>query len=292
MRLASFVAFVVLVCNSPAAAPSLDEILARSRQALGNVAALKSLSITGVRRISVEADGGSRTISNEEELHFLLPARFLKSTAMELPNGLPGPTIVEALDGEASWRDTRNTPAGGNIVIRMGPPGGGPEGPDAEQTRTRLLRATYLRYWLIYTLTPPSGMPVSFTYGGEAESPDGKAWIIDAAGPDQFSLRVFIDQQSYLPLMATWRGSQAVRTMVRRVQGAGPAEVKAGVPSLPEMPKPREVAFQLRLSEYAKYGGVLLPKVMTLAADGKPAEEFEIKSAKINPNLKPEKFRK
>lgn len=48
----------------------------------------------------------------------------------------------------------------------------------------------------------------------------------------------------------------------------------------------------MRLSDYAKFGGLLLPKLMSLSSEGKLAEEFELKNAKINPNIKPDKFRK
>jgi hypothetical protein len=48
----------------------------------------------------------------------------------------------------------------------------------------------------------------------------------------------------------------------------------------------------MRLGEHTEYGSVRLPKVMTLSSDGALAEEFEIKSAKINPKFKADRFRK
>ena len=40
------------------------------------------------------------------------------------------------------------------------------------------------------------GFPVTYTYAGEAESPDGKAHIIDVNGPEDFKARLFIDTQT------------------------------------------------------------------------------------------------
>jgi hypothetical protein len=213
---------------------------------------------------------------------------------------MEGPTIMEALDGETSWRETRNVPTGANIMIRtMPPPGAGPaEGPAADQARTRRFKAEFLRHVLLYTLTAPSGTEVKWDVIGEAEAPDGQAWILDAAGPDKFALRIFIDQQTYLPLMATWRGLQAPRPMMRAFRGPAGHEGKGGPgerkmePPPGSMPAPKDVEFEARMGEYTKYGGIMLPKVMTLNSEGKVIEEFELKNVKVNPALKAEKFRK
>jgi hypothetical protein len=147
----------------------------------------------------------------------------------------------------------------------------------------------------MYTLTPPPGIDVKFEYVGEAESPEGKLWMVDAKGPDRFEMRVFIDQKTNVPVMASWRGlqvaPQAMRT-VRLMPGAPKPKAGEMPEGMPEPPKPKEVDFEAHFAEYTKYGGVLLPKTLTLTAEGKTTEEFELKSAKVNPNLKPEKFRK
>lgn len=273
------------------AAPTADEILDKGRKALGDVRALKALSLTGMRRVSIETPEGPGTMSRESEMHFLLPDRFLRSETVEMPNGMQGPAVVEGLEGTTSWREVRNAPAHANIVIRT--PNMGPAGQGEDEARTRALRNIYLRHVLLYTLAAPPGMEVKFEYAGEAESEDGRAWVIDAKGPENFALKLFIEQKTNLPIMASWRGLQAAQ-MVRRVMRDGPPPADRANRPLPELnePKPKEVAFEARLSEHKKSAGILLPHVMTVTADGKLAEEYEIKSAKVNPNLKPEKFRK
>jgi hypothetical protein len=279
------------------AATTAEEILAKARKAIGKVDTLKTLTVTGTRRMSLDTPDGSRTTSREVAMDFQLPAMFLKAETLELPNGMEGPTMVEGLDGEIAWRDTRNVPTGANIVIRTAPPPGADaqDTAAADRARTRQLRHTYLRHILIYTLTPPPGENIKFDLLGEAEASDGKAWIVDAAGPDGFQMRLFIDQQSNLPLMASWRGLQLPKPIMRtmRMQGHNAAEAKklADGP-LPELPKPKEVEFEMRLSDYAAFGVLRLPKLTTLSTEGKLAEEFEIKSAKVNPKFKADHFRK
>jgi hypothetical protein len=294
--------FLFATVPALAASPSADEVLARSRKALGNVAGIKSLVIDGVRRTSIDGPDGQRTLSRESELSFLLPDKFLRAETMDLPGGMPGPTLVDGLDGETSWNDTRNSPTGANmVVVRRAPPPDGAASSDPaamEKARTRSLRTAFLRNVLLYTLTPPEGVDIKFELVGEAESPDGKAWMVDAKGPENFALRLFIDQKTNLPVMASWRGYQAVRPVMRSIQMSGdghtpPDPKKLEAEARASMPKPKEVEFELRLGEYEKQGGVLFPKISTMHSEDKLIEEFEIKSVKVNPsNLKPEKFRK
>lgn len=287
----------LLTAANLSAGPSAEEILSKARKAIGKVDTLKSLSLAGTRKIAVVSET-VQTQSREVEIDMLLPDKFLKAETMELPNGLEGPTILEGLDGDKSWRDTRNVPTGGNVVIRMGPPpGGGPQdGPAADAMRTRAIRNNYLRHLLMLTLTPPAGLDLKFDAIGEAESgADTKAWILDVSGPDNFALRLFIDQKTSLPIMASWRALQAPKPVIRTMQGPPGHTAPAGAgdhPPLPEAAKPKEVEHEMRLSDYAKFGGLLLPKLMSLSSEGKLAEEFELKNAKINPNIKPDKFRK
>jgi len=219
------------------------------------------------------------------------PDKFLKAESMELPGGMPGPTMLEALNGAESWRDTRNVPTGAHIVIRTGPPGQNENDPAVQAARTKALRAQFLRTVLLYTLTPPASFGVSWEYVGEAEAPDGKAWILDAKVSGANLLRVFIDQKSNLPVMAAYRGPHA-QMIVRTQRLEGPAPAKGDLMKDAEMPKPREVEFELRFSGYSMFGGLLVPRTITTTVEGKIVEEVEIKSAKVNPSYKAGKFRK
>jgi hypothetical protein len=56
-----------------------------------------------------------------------------------------------------------------------------------------------------------SGFPMTFSYVGEAEAPQGRADVIDAKGPDNFTIRLFVSQQTHLPIMVSWQGAAAGR---------------------------------------------------------------------------------
>ena len=61
-----------------------------------------------------------------------------------------------------------------------------------------------------------------YSYAGEAESPDGKAHVIDVKDAEGFEARLFIDQNNYLPLMVTYKGRQP-RMVTQRTPGSGAA---------------------------------------------------------------------
>ena len=79
-----------------------------------------------------------------------------------------------------------------------------------------------------------SSSPLTFSYVGRAEVPQGKADVIDARGPDNFVVRLFIDGTSRLPVMVSWIPPAAeVRpgaVMTGTARGAG-AEKQPGGPS-------------------------------------------------------------
>ena len=70
-----------------------------------------------------------------------------------------------------------------------------------------------------------------------------------------------------------------------------PEKMKAELAKLPP-PEMKDAEVQMRFSDYAKSGGVAFPKLITWTLEGTTSEEFEVAKYVVNPNLKPEKFRK
>ena len=274
-----------------AVTPSPDELLAKARKALGGDAKLseiKTLVITGTyRRNLVDAMSKEPNImSGDSEISVLLPDKFLKEETITLPTGDSGPTLLEALNGEKMWNDTRSQ-GPGMIFIRTA-------GGDAA-ARTQGLRAQFARYLLAWMLCAPANFQLQFTYAGEAEAPDGRADAIDAKGPDNFAVRLFLDKESHMPLMLGYR-SAARMSITRRTTGGGeaapdPHELLKQIEKSPSA-KPREVDYQLHLSDYRKVSGIQLPFHLSWTSEGSVTEEFEVKKYTINQPLKPEKFEK
>jgi hypothetical protein len=66
------------------------------------------------------------------------------------------------------------------------------------------------------------GFVATYTHAGQAESPDGKADIIDVGGPEDFKVRLYIDTETHLPLMLTYMEPEprvVMRTATRPAAG-------------------------------------------------------------------------
>ena len=238
-----------------------EDILAKAREALGGEAKIKAIK-------SIVATGTGR--SGDMEVSFLLPDKFLKEETISLPNGMVGPALLEGLDGETAWNDTRQT-GGGNMMIRM-------KIDSDDASRLAGAKVNFARYTLAMLLSAPASLPLQFTYAGEAEAPDGKADVMDAQG-DKFTAKLFIDKNTHMPLMMSYRSAQAIRVMTMQHD------------TLPK-PERKEVDVQLHMSDYRKVSGVLLPHLLTWTSNGTTTDEFEIKKYTVNGKLNPNHFRK
>jgi hypothetical protein len=87
------------------------------------------------------------------------------------------------------------------------------------------------RLYLGLTGSTQPGFNCTYTYSGQAESPDGKADIIDVSGPDDFKARLFVDAETHLPLMLTYMEPEArvmMRTVTRDGRSGGPGTPPTG----------------------------------------------------------------
>ena len=105
------------------------------------------------------------------------------------------------------------------MVIRMGggragfSSGGGekPTPEQLEQMNKAMVRSSQTeasRLMLGWFAMAHPSINAQYTYAGEAESPDGKAYVIDVKNADNFAARLFIDEQTHLPLMVTYKAAQ------------------------------------------------------------------------------------
>jgi hypothetical protein len=173
------------------------------------------------------------------------------------------------------------------VVIRTPPP---PTG-EAEAQAIRNARAELARTALAFLLAAPAALPLEFAAGGEAESDEGKADVVDVKGAGNFAARIFLDQKTHRPLMLTYRGV-APRVMIQTQQGAPPegGRGRGDAPHDPALPAPQVVDITLFLDDYKPVDGVMVPHRMARSIDGKPSEETTFKTIKINPAFKADTF--
>jgi hypothetical protein len=301
-KILSILALVLLFASSVLADDSkAQEILKQARQAIGGeeqLQKIQALQINGqYRRVF-----GERQMGGDREISILLPDKYLVEDAMNA-GGLSTAMInTRGLNGDKAW--SGNSGGGGGMVFRIGGPGGpGGQPPSPEQMEAMLRRiynAEFTRYLLAMILTPPPSLAVEYKYAGESDVEDAKADVIDVSGPDKFSIRVFFDQKSHLPLLLSYRGPKPRMMTVTRPAGgaAKPEDIKKATEEAEKKmhaeapPVLEEVDFYIRLTDHKKVGGIMLPHKLTFLTESEVSEEFEISKYQLNPQFKADHFDK
>ena len=297
-RLLPLLSLILLIAPASFADSRAEEVLKQARQAIGGeeqLQKIQGLHINGQYRRAL----GDRQLAGDREISIQLPNKYLVEDAMN-PGGLATAIMnTRGLNGEQAW--TANSGGGGGRIIRMGAPGGQNASPEQiSAALRRIYGAEFSRYLLAIILTPPPSFAVDYKYAGESDVEDAQADVIDVTGPDNFSVRIFFDKKSHLPLLLSYRGPKPrIMTMTREAHGPrSPEDVKkareeaekkmqAEAPAAPE-----EVDFYIRLTDHKKVGGLMLPHKLTFLTENEVAEEFEISKYQLNPQFKADLFEK
>ncbi len=196
---------------------------------------------------------------------------------------------------------------GGGMIIRMGGPGiampGGGEKPTPEEQAkldkqmVRSARQEISRLMLGWFAMTHPAVTVQYTYAGEAEAPDGKAFIVDARNADGFAARLFIDEQTHLPLMLTYQGPQPRIVTADGPRGTGGAgnssravtDAKNQLEEIQKQP-PVMVEYTLFFDDWREEDGIKFPHALRRAFGGTTTEEWTVSKVKVNPKIDPKKF--
>lgn len=287
-RLPVTLVMLTLAAGSSAAEAAGDakaaELLRHARAALGGERALeqvRTLSATGT--VTRAISGGPR-LDGEIALQVELPDRMLRVDSVS-PDG--GMTLVteQGINGATLLRAARTINAPPGAVIRTPPP---PEkGSDAEAQALRAARADMARLIVALLLRPAEAIPMDFSYGGQAESPDGTADVIDVKATDgsSFAARLFLDSTTHRPLMLTYRGvAPRLAMQTRRLDGPRPPQ---GAPPPLDPPSPGDVVnIEMFLDDYRSVSGILFPHRVTRSVAGEVNEEWALRSFAVNPAFK------
>ena len=217
---------------------------------------------------------------------------------------------------------------GGNFGGFPGAPGGNQAGDAAAQARAQGIDPERVRELLrrnrqtevarlLLGMLLMSDSPVAWI--GTAQSPDGTADVLEVKTPDGAATRLFLESTTHLPLMMTWSGGaqRAGRGGQGRgadgqgrsgqgrdgnaAQGADAAAGRAaqGGPATDTVqgrrgrgPGGPPATLEMHLSEYKVVNGLKLPHLITRGTNGETAEEWAIKSYRINPTFKGNTFTK
>ena len=322
--------FAAIVAASSTATTAQDaaqkgaEVMVQVRQALGGdkLAQLQTLSLEG----PFAREMGQRQVKGTLVLTMQLPDHMHRSEDTEMMGGV-SIERTSVLAGNASWEDIQNRGGMGpgmQIVMRQGPPGQELNAEQIEQARLRRFRNEFNRYLLAFT----GGANLQPTYVAVAEAPEGKADVLEIKNEAGQAVRLFVDQQTHLPLMLQYMEVRPRFNMIggpggpggpgggRRGPGgpdapppspppAGGGAPTAGAPADGQRPSPEEMRRRIEsmpppapsqvtlyLADFKKVDGIMLPHRLTQAVEGKPVEEWTLEKVKVNPSVKPELFEK
>lgn len=268
-----------------------EQLLAQARQALGgekNLNKVRSLTATG----SYQRTMGDRQLSGEVVVELEMPDKMLR-TETSNPVGDMTIELQQGINGEKLLRHQRTLNAPPGALIRMAAP---PANADAEAQAIRNARADMTRLVLALLVTAPPSTPLEYAYGGQAESDDGKADVVDVKGAGSFAARLFLDQKSHRPLMLQYRGvAPQLRIQTQQMQGPPDPErvaraEQAARDAAAAQPAPQVVDITLYLDDYKTVDGIQLPHRISRSVDGKPAEETTFAAIKLNTAFKPGTF--
>jgi hypothetical protein len=259
-----------------------SDVLAEARKAIGGedkLSAVRTIVATGKSQRQM----GERQMDGEIEIAIALPDRYLRTQV----DSIMGNSVTREQGFSGSALLERSAAPPGAVVMFRGPDAGGdPE--RAKQMRLQMQKNELSRLLAAWMLTTPAYAQGQFTYAGEAESPDGKADVLELKGADNLASRVFIDKKTRRPLMLTFQGRPPmIRTQTvgagQRPPAGGHGEVEAAPPAMTEI--------SWFLDDFKEVGGVWLPHRLVQAADGKTIEEWEFSKITVNQPIEDDKFR-
>ena len=268
--------FLMLAAGRVSAQPPAPDpaaaVLAAAREALGGdkkLAAVRTLVATGrTRQVR-----GDNLVPMEFEIAMELPDNYVRKD--EIPAQESGPT-TSGFNGDQLLQ----FPVAGPPPARAG----GPPPPSPEQlamaSRMRLgtVKQDFARLTLGLFAGSFTSYPLTFTYAGKAEAPQGKADVLDVKGPPgpgAFAARLFINADTHLPIMISWIGPAPPTR-------GGPPPASASQPPPPET--------RLYFGDYREVSGLQLPFRLRRALGADTVEETTFDGFKINGKIDPRKF--
>jgi hypothetical protein len=213
---------------TPASIETATKILAETRKALGGdkQAAIKSFVATGrTKRVS-----GENLVPVEFEIDVELPDKYVRKdeipaqetapssngfngdNLIQIPPPAPPPAAAPAAPpaarsaGPAGDAASAGGPPSGTAPGRPGGPALTPQQMQEAQRKARVvtLKQDYARLMLGLFGMSTDAYPLTFSYVGQAEAPQGKADVINVTGAGNFTARLFVMGDSHLPIMLSW----------------------------------------------------------------------------------------
>jgi hypothetical protein len=251
-------------------AADATSVLTAAREALGG-----DKRIEAVRTFI--ANGRTRQIRGEN----LVPIEF--EIQVEVPDKYSRRDEFPAQDAGPA-----TTGFNGDRLIQIPPPpapvarAGGPPPPTPAQQETAMrarvatVKQDFARLMLGMFATSFTSFPLTFDYVAQAEAPEGKADVLDVKGPANFTARLFVNAQTHLPIMVSWR----VQAPPARAGGPPPGAPPAAAP----------VENRMYFADYRDVDGLKLPFRIRRAVGSETTEETAFDRFRINARIDARRF--
>jgi hypothetical protein len=247
-----------------AQAPDATQILSAAREALGGDARLSAIK-------TFVATGRTRQLRGNN----LVPIEF------EINCELPG-NYVRKDEFPAQDTDLSVTGFRGDELIAYPPPPAGRGGPPPAQ-RLMTVKQDFARLMLGAFATSFPPFSLTFKYAAEGEAPEGKADVLDVAGPANFNARLVVQRDTHLPVMVMW---QPLTPPTPPARAGGPPAAVAGAPTPPAQPQENRLYF----ADYRTVSGIRWPFRIRRAVAGNTIEETTFDRVSVNVKIDPRKF--
>jgi hypothetical protein len=298
-------------------------LLAEARKAIGGEDRFKAVQRLEIKGKSARAQQ-QFNIEGDFEIGIEGPSKFRRKETLGMQD--VSVDILQLLDGQTASQKTDMGGAGANLggFDDGGGRGGGRGGrggrgndiarflggatsDDPEEQRIAI-GTQAARFTMLMLLT--SAEPVAWI--GVAESPDGRANVLEFKTPDGVANRLLLDEKTHMPLMLTWTGTvqnfQQQRGGGNRGGGGGGGGRGANFPQsqAPNQAQaqqgrqgrggggsaPQQAALQMYVSDYKTANGLKFPFLIQSGANNVTTEEMVVKSVRINPSFRADYFTK
>jgi hypothetical protein len=336
---------------SPASIERAAQILAETRKAMGGdkLAAVHTVVATGrTRRVR-----GDNLVPIEFEIAIELPDKYVRKDEVPAEEseptstGFAGNTIIQYPAGRGSGPGGPGGPGPGGPAGRGAPPpdagaraggppagappggapgapgaraGGPPPAPTPEQlaaqqtTRLNTAKQDFARLALGLFAGSLETFPMTFSFAARAEAPQGSADVLDVRGPGNFTLRLFIQGDTHLPVMVSWQAPPTGVVMTTpdqpKPKTVAPGAVIVAAPAAPPASATQEdkdkyskelaalraktmatpIEYRLYYADYRDVDGVKWPFRLRRAIGPDTTEETTFDRFRLNSKIDPRKF--
>lgn len=293
-----------------------DAVLSQARAALGGSAvidAVQNLLINGKVNHKIKTpDGQERAFDGSVEMALETSGKFNRSMKIGDDANLSAEADKKMVVKELVHRKIE----GGEPVA----------GQKVRIARTHGDELSRLLFGLLLKTSP--GLNAVYKYAGEGSVDGTAADIVEASSDNGFVVKLYVDKNSHLPLMMSYRDAKPMQFFIKRegeAAGTATKDVMVFRHALPEGEKisadgptklivrkkdasgnvtetetaggefPRiqleEAEFQVRFSDYRSVNGLMLPHRIAKTVNGEAGETITIDSYQINAQNLGEKFK-